>query len=377
MNTIQQRNSDLTIINELLTERIDEVLAEFGIDLDDQFSRYVGRCCIHLGDKCNAMNVNTKHNDYPGRWICFTHSCQEVFKPTVIGLIRGIISSQKYGWTAEGDKMASFPETMNWIKEFLGTDYEKSQKAVNIERRRFIAENNTNSSNRRNGIPRSEVIKWLDIPANEYLNKGYSKEVLTKYDCGFYKYPNRRFSDRVLFPCYNKDFSVALGFTGRTIHPQCTKCGMWHFESTGCPKTSLEMFHASKWVHSPKEEFDVSSYLFNFYNSLEYIKKTKTIILCESIGDVLRLEDNNIKGAVAIFGTSLKANQATLLDSAGVQNVIVLLNGDEPGIIGSKKLKEKYRRYYNLKFPKIDLGTKDIGDLSNDEVMEKLSCLKS
>jgi 5S rRNA maturation endonuclease (ribonuclease M5) len=233
------------------------------------------------------------------------------------------------------------------------------------------------------GIARSEVLKWLDVPAKFYLDKGYSANLLRKYDIGLYKPKNRRFSDRVVIPLYDKSLSRMLGVTARTINPQCKKCKLWHRSTIDCPEAPFEYANSCKWKHSPKEEFDISGYLFNFYNNLEWIKSKKSAIICESVGDALRLEDAGIKGSVAIFGTSLKDGQTTLLDSAGVQNLIVLLNNDEPGVRAAKIIQEKYRRYYRLYFPKLG-EFNDIGDLHVDEVdstirpiLEGLPCLRN
>jgi DNA primase len=86
----------------------------------------------------------------------------------------------------------------------------------------------------------------------------------------------------------------------------------------------------------------------------------------EGPGDVLRLEDNNIHNAVAIFGVSLSDQQKSLLEQSGVTDLIILLDNDEAGNRAKSILQKNLRRDFRLQFPQI--SGKDIGDGNKQDI---------
>ncbi len=82
-------------------------------------------------------------------------------------------------------------------------------------------------------------------------------------------------------------------------------------------------------------------------------------------GDVWRLEENGIRIGLGLFGTEMTDAQRILLDRSGALSIIVLLDADDAGQEGIKKLKSQLGRQYRMFFPKIQ---DDVGSLNSDEI---------
>ncbi|HCI70581.1 MAG TPA: hypothetical protein DHV30_08280, partial [Balneola sp.] len=231
--------------------------------------------------------------------------------------------------------------------------------AETLERRKYI------SSMRRLSVrPKQEESGWtreklrssIEIPSKYYIDRGYSSQVLDKYDVGLY---NKR--NRVVVPVYDDSYKYVAGFLGRSIWPQCDKCKKWHEPEKSCPSSIYEIKDCEKWLNG---KFKSTNYLYNYWFASEHIRKTGVAILVEGAGDVWRLEENGIHISLGLFGTDLTDSQRVLLDRSGALAIIVMLDSDQAGREGVKKLKEQLGRQYRMYFPKI---REDAGELNQDE----------
>jgi hypothetical protein len=76
--------------------RLPELLEGLGCDrLKEKNGRFRGPCPIHGGDHDN-FQVTPEGDSIPIRWRCFSHHCQEKFKPSLLGLVRGVLSFQSW-----------------------------------------------------------------------------------------------------------------------------------------------------------------------------------------------------------------------------------------------------------------------------------------
>ena len=75
-----------------ILDRIDELFDLLEIDYSSNYNRIISRCPIHEGDNATALNPYLDGHTRPGHWVCNTRQCQEIFKPTLTGLIRGVLS---------------------------------------------------------------------------------------------------------------------------------------------------------------------------------------------------------------------------------------------------------------------------------------------
>ena len=98
-------------------------------------------------------------------------------------------------------------------------------------------------------------------------------------------------------------------------------------------------------------------------------------MVVESPGNVWRLEESGIHNSVAIFGAHMSANQKKIIDSSGAFSIVCLLDNDEAGIKGAKKIYEECSQMYRLYFPKFN--SNDIADMNIDIVTSDIKPLIS
>lgn len=349
------------LINQLTNECcevIDDLLNELGVDYHRSKKMLFGPCPIHGGDNPTAWNLYPEGDEVRGIWICRTHHCEKKWKKSLVGFIHAVLSrnkSQVLPWTA----------AVEWMLKFLGYKNIKDVKAPTAAA--LARQAQANAIRRWNVGPRTTKTQWtqesirkfLQIPSEYYINRGYKRETLEKYDVGFYPQQNR-----VLVPIYDTEHKLVTGFCGRSIFDRCDKCKLWHAADKPCPTTTEERINASKWKNS--KGFEAANFLYNYWFAHPFILETSTIILVEGPGDVWRLEEAGIHNAVGLFGIELKEEQLTLLESSWAINVVVLLDNDEAGINASQEIKKRLQRTHRLFFPAI--SAKDVGELQTDTV---------
>ena len=107
----------------------------------------------------------------------------------------------------------------------------------------------------------------------------------------------------------------------------------------------------------------------------DHIAKTGVIDLVVSPGNVWRLEESGIHNSVAIFGAHLSQNQKNVIDTSGALSIVCLLDTDDAGKKGAKKIYEQCSKMYRLYFPQLSLN--DIGDMNVDVVTNDIKPLIS
>lgn len=350
-----------------LCDKLDEICELFNLDCR-QSPKMLTMCCpIHGGDNPSALNLYHVGDDYKGNWICRTHHCEEIFQPSLIGFLRGILSVTEKKWSKEGDEMYPFNQTLDFALKILKKDIKDLKvKTTDREKRIFTKNIQTISQVKEKSnhtITRDIIRKTLQIPAPYYLNRNFSEKILDKYDVGVCNNPNKEMYERVVVPIYDPEYSYMVGCTGRSIYEKCNKCHYYHDANKDCVEGPYAWKY-SKWRHN--KTFKSKDHLYNLWFAKKYIAKTGVAVIVESPGNVWRLEEAGIHNSVGIFGTSLGDKQKLLLDCSGAMSLVIILDPDDAGIEGIKKIKEKCARTYNIKT--INLSNKDIADLSIEEI---------
>lgn len=363
----------IKVICDKLCDRIVDVLDHFELE-HKMNNRFVSMCCpIHGGDNDSALNLYHVGDKYRGNWKCRTHNCDEVFKASIIGFIRGIISRKKYGWTKNGDTTCSFKEALDYATNFLNLSL-KDIKISSSEKEKTSFVNNTvllqKNTVTSNGtrISRQSVRKHLQIPSKYFMDRGFSKEILDKYDVGDCVLDNKEMSNRAVVPIYDMDYKFMVGCSGRSFYNKCDICGSYH--ANQCPNNS-ELWRHCKWKHS--SGFKTQESLYNFWFAKDHILKSHKIILVESPGNVWRLEENNIHNSVALFGANLSDKQKTLLDISGAMEIIIIMDSDEAGSKARQQIYNKCYRTYNIK--NISISKNDIADMTSEEINKEIKAL--
>lgn len=246
--------SKLKVVCDDLCDNIESLLQSLDIEYS-MSSKMVSMCCpIHNGDNQSAVNIYHQGETYRGNWKCRTHSCEQFFKGSIIGFVRGVLSSKKYGWSKAGDENCSFDEALKYCLSFLNKDL-KSIKISKSDKNKALFANVVNHVKKtipmenKSLITREMVRKSLNIPADYFMNRGFSKEILDKYDVGVCDRPDKEMYNRAVAPIYDNNYHYLVGCTGRSIFEKCTQCGCFHNPTAKCPNES-DRWKFPKWKHN-------------------------------------------------------------------------------------------------------------------------------
>ena len=372
MKTSSFSKGEIDVLSEMLCQNADTILSKLNLSLRKDFRKYSGCCPVHGGDNVTALNL---YHDGDGRqignWVCNTHHCEKIFHPTFVGFVRGVLSN-KNGWHKNGDKTKGFVDSLNWCLEALGK--QKKDIVVDnrvIERNKFVSLANTISPEIR--IPRNkwtkqEFLSRIDLNDKYFIHRGFSKEILEKYNVGISK-TNDQSSlayGRVLAPVFDEDYNYVIGAQGRTTQLQCLKCGLFHHHSIPCPTLKL---HYSKWVNIP-ERFEISRTLYNIWFAKKEIIKSNYAILVEGPADIWKLEQSGYHTGLAICGSHMSDSQQIILESLGIQKIYTIFDNDDAGKTCANSVFDKLKRQF--KIVDIEINNKDIGDMKTDEIKSLL-----
>jgi len=354
-----------------LCDNLEKLLDNFGIEYKANSKMLSMKCPIHGGDNPSAVNIYPEGENYRGNWKCRTHNCESHFKSSVIGFVRGIISNQKYNWEKPGDSCCSFEEAIDYIQKFLKQDLssikiskkEKEKNSFSVT----IGHLNQKIEKSSSKITRDQIVRTIQIPAQYYVDRKYSTEILTKYDVGLCTNSIKPMFNRVVVPIYDNEYRYMVGCTARSIFEKCERCKSFHHSEENCPDKEDTWKHP-KWKHSL--DFKSQNYLYNYWFAKDYILKSATAVIVESPGNVWRLEENGIHNSVAIFGSSLSDKQKILLDSSGAMNLVLLMDNDEAGIKAAQQIKQKCQNTYRIFIPQISQN--DVGDMNSDEIDKEI-----
>lgn len=363
----------LKLICDQVCDHIEDLLEALDVEDYKMSSKMVTMSCpIHGGDNSSAVNIYHVGDHYRGNWTCRTHSCEEIFKNSIIGFIRGVLSRIEYGWTQEGDNTASFQEAVDFCLKLLNknmkdikvsrSDAEKITFARIVEHVKTAGPTTALST-----VTKAQVRQSLQIPSSYYIDRGYSADILNKYDIGLCDKPQKEMYNRVVVPIYSTDGRNIVGCSGRSIFPMCDDCKHYHDPKASCPDQN-NLWKYCKWKHNAG--FKSQEHLYNFWFAKDHIQKTRSIVLVESPGNVWRLEEAGIHNSVAIFGSSLSDKQKLLIDSSGAMSIILLMDNDDAGRKAVKQITDKCKKIYRIYTP--TFHTADVGEMSIDDIKQTL-----
>jgi 5S rRNA maturation endonuclease (ribonuclease M5) len=347
--------SKLKFISDELCDDIEELLSSLGIEDYKNLGKLIAMSCpIHGGDNETALNIYHQGDHYRGNWKCRTHQCEETFKGSILGFIRGCLSHNSHGWNKPGDPMCSFNEALEFATSFLEQDLDsikisKKSKEKNtfVNTVKYISQSSVTDIPK---ISKDTIRKSLQIPSQYFLKRGFKAETLINYDVG------DCISD-------DHDFKYMVGCTGRSFYDKCTECKSYHAPNTECPPDEIA-WKNSKWRHNAG--FKTQEYLYNYWIAQHRIKETSAVILVESPGNVWRLSEAGILNAVAIFGSSLSDRQKMILDTSGAMTIISIMDNDEAGRKAAEQIKNKCEKTYNI--INVPITYDDVASMSITEV---------
>jgi len=173
--------------------------------------------------------------------------------------------------------------------------------------------------------------------AKEYfLGRNIEMDAISHFKLGYSEK-----QDMVTVPIYSHT-GVPVGFVGRSVEGKSFK------NSNGLPRSKV---------------------LFNLNNS-----KFNDLVIVESSFDAMRLWQLNIP-AIATLGANIGVNQAALLNKYA-QAIIIAPDNDMAGTEMVNKL-SKHLSGKDIRILNIAEGKKDIGDMTDSEILSAFSSIKS
>lgn len=373
MNYLDQNK--LKVVSDLIVDDLDGIFNYFNVKLHQSAKKYYGACPIHCGDgEKSPFNLFTDGYAYRGNWICRSRNCHTIFKKSIIGLVRGLLSRKKVGWRKDGDSVVSFNDSVEWCLGWVGKDYKSIQVDYNeIEKNKFIRNQMmiSRSDSETKGCPEYIVRKLLDIPSTYFADRGYNKELLSRLMVGECRNPQKPMNNRAVVPIADITGKI-VGFSGRSIFEICDQCKYYHAPDSPCiDQYTQYKHHHVKWRHS--DGFMAENHLYGIDQALPEINKTFSVCLVESPGNVWKLMQNGVKNVVATFGSHLTEGQLEVLMRTKALILNLLYDNDDAGRAAIKQIESIASRLYNINVIKInDSGVNDVSDMEDQDIVSEI-----
>lgn len=352
----------INALTNMLCDRIDEVLSYFDITYKRFGKTILAPCYIHGGDNPTAFNLYPDGDTVRGIWSCNTHHCEQKYKKTLLGFIRGALQ-------VKNKKDISFYETIQFSLKLL--NLKSLDEVLTKSKDELTRRNLTLQSNKLHLIPKQTLAGWtrwrirnlLKIPSDYYAKRGFTAQILDRYDVGLYQKLNR-----VAVPIYSDNYKQVVGFTARSLYEKCPLCKLYHNKSEQCPTDDNRRL-ASKWIHS--QGFAASESLYNLWFANSAIKHSGKVILVESPGNVWKLVQNGVENCVAIYGSHLSETQHLLLSMSGAHTVMLLYDNDEAGKSGAQNAYAQLCRDFHVYSVNFEIYN-DVADMSDEYFKENI-----
>jgi len=311
-DTIQQ------IIN-----RIDvvDVVGTF-VKLKKRGSNYMGLCPFH-NEKSPSFTVSPSKEIYK----CF--GCGK--------------SGNAIGFLMDHEKY-SYVEALRWLAARYHIEVEET--AVSPERQQL--QQTADSLYILNAFAQKFFSKYLweeeegqDIGLSYLRERGFSEEIIRKFQLGYSPEDRTAFSQHALQQQYNLELLQKSGlvvvrneeaydnYRGRIIFPIHNQTGkVLGFGARIIKKND----RAPKYINTPENEIYVKSrILYGSYFAKHAIDKADECLLVEGYTDVISLHQAGIENVVASGGTSLTVEQLRLIRKY-TSNLTIVYDGDGAGI---------------------------------------------
>lgn len=341
----------IKVLCDKICDDIDNLLDHLGLEYKRNGKFISLHCPIHGGDNKTAINIYPDGDTYRGNWKCRTHQCEKTFRGSIIGFIRGVLSHKKYDWSKSGDRTVTFVDALKFASDFVELDIDSIElNKIEKNKQSFVSKVSILTTKDQNiginVIPRSKIKNALKIPSQYFMSRGFSEEILAKYDVGDCLNKNKEMFNRAVVPIYDNDHMFMIGCTGRSLSDDIKP----------------------KWKHS--EGFKSENCLYNFWYAKPYIQKLREAIIVESPGNVWKLEMAGIHNSLCMFGANLTDKQRMLLDTSGAMTIIVITDNDAAGEEARNQIEKKCSKIYNIRHLRV--SSNDIADLSVDQIHKEI-----
>jgi hypothetical protein len=296
-------------------ENIKEILSNLGYNLKEYSKEYRTRPLYRDSDNENVLVI---YKD-SGRWVDF--------KENLTGNLQDLVRITL--------NLSNNVEAKEWI----------SQKAPNT---------NTYTVYKKPEIKQvkcysPEVLLKLVKDHGFWNKRSISNETMEAFEGGILQ--EGRMKGRYVFPIFDKERQL-IGVAGRDILNRSEKI---------CPKWKLVG--------------DKINWKYPLQVNLKILSESKSVILIESIGDMLALWEAGIKNTIVTFGLNLNTGILNTLLILNPSKIYISFNNDSTknnaGNLAAEKAKEKLLKHFDKHQISIILPTqKDFGEMTRQEIIQ-------
>lgn len=176
-----------------------------------------------------------------------------------------------------------------------------------------------------------------------YNDRGISNDTLNTFKAGLCH--GGKYNLRICFPIFDKERIIGVA-----------------------ARDAVNRDPAKKWKLSKKQDF-----VYPLFVSKPHILEQRSVVLVESIGDMLNLWENGVRNVLVIFGLSLTKRMEMALVALNPAKILISLNRDENnrGQLAAAKLKDKLSHWFNKEIL-IDAPPfkNDFGDMNAEEIQQ-------
>lgn len=275
------------------------------------------RCLIHGGDNPTAFSIRTDLK----LWRCYTKSCEldssGNYSNDVISLVMKVNN-------------ISFYQALKFLSDLFNVpidDENISEEEFNSYRTTVDTKRFTNTITRINKvrgdvpsvISEDVVLSYIFNRDGYFINKGFSKETLDKFEIGAKK--DIYGTAWATIPIRDAFGNLVSVSNRRTNGDQD-------------PRYILE------------EDFEKSRVLYNLNNAL--VLGEQTIIIVEGFKAAWAVVEAGFENVVACMGAKITKDQINLLIKSNFRNCVLMFDGDEAGLKGMLSASELLKKYFKV-----------------------------
>lgn len=328
----------------------------------------MGKCPVHGSTDSESLNFYPDGYERKAFWQCWSHHCEGHFKGNLLGFVRGVLSHQEYGWEKPKDREVTWRAAVNFLCDFLGTDWNKLKPDYTLaQTQQFlagVAMLAPQTTPNQKMTTKNQLRDKLEIPAKYYTDRGFQPTTLDAYDVGLCVDPTHELYGRVVIPFYNQEKTAVIGCIGRSPFEECPQCQTYHDPLTPCLTDDSKIVDYCKVKTS--RGFNDKNFLYNYWNAHQDILATRCVHVVEGAADVWRLVEAGIHNCVAISGSGITSRQQIALECSGATEIICLTDDDEAG---EKAYENIADRCWFAKTTRPDWwGFKDIAEMKVEQI---------
>jgi len=335
-------------IRKLAHKNMRLIMKHFNFQGSDEGSRLVGCCPVKHGDgKTPNDNRQAFSWDFSRQmWQCFSNRCHQINGSDVFALVQSV-------------KGCSFKESLQWILDVIGTGIDEVKELDSAEAKRMEQVIRKRSQLVKHKKMEEDLMRHL-TPSTYFQDRGFSSDVVKEFGCGGQWHKSGTYGEnRVVVPVYDPIDGYLVAFTCRLLDDSLIE----PWRPKWCHALNFAEMRKKSADRTDEERFHASSVLFNLHRAKEYMGESKTIIVVEGPGDVMRMWEAGLKNTVACLGTGFSKHHRTLLHKVGCHRVVNATDGDDAGQKARNAMEKMCNNYFQFASVELENG-KDPGDHS-------------